>query len=70
MGGVADLNQLAAKLVRQSVDETEPTPESQQAKAGRQGGRKGGRARAERLSPERRSEIAKNAARARWSEEA
>jgi hypothetical protein len=33
---------------------------------GRRGGLKGGRIRAERLSPERRSEIARLAARARW----
>lgn len=35
--------------------------------AGRLGGLKGGKARAERLSPERRAEIAKRAAEARWS---
>ncbi len=34
---------------------------------GRQGGLKGGRARAERLSPEKRREIAQKAARRRWS---
>ncbi len=34
---------------------------------GRQGGLKGGRARAEKLTPEQRSEIARKAARARWS---
>jgi len=33
---------------------------------GRLGGRKGGKARAEKLSPERRKEIARKAARARW----
>ena len=33
---------------------------------GRLGGQKGGKARAERLSPEKRSEIAKKAARTRW----
>lgn len=33
---------------------------------GRLGGRKGGRARAEALTPEQRSEIARNAARKRW----
>lgn len=33
---------------------------------GRRGGLKGGKARAEKLSPERRSEIAKKAALARW----
>jgi len=34
---------------------------------GRMGGLKGGRARADALSPKRRSDIAKKAARARWS---
>jgi hypothetical protein len=33
---------------------------------GRQGGQKGGRARADRLTPRRRSEIARKAAAARW----
>jgi hypothetical protein len=32
-------------------------------------GKKGGRTRSERLSPERRSEIARNAAAARWRKE-
>ena len=36
------------------------------ATLGRKGGLKGGRARADKLSPERRSEIAKAAAAARW----
>ena len=34
---------------------------------GRRGGLKGGRARAEKLSPSRRREIARRAARARWA---
>lgn len=34
---------------------------------GRLGGLKGGKARAAKLSPEQRSEIAKNAAKKRWS---
>jgi hypothetical protein len=34
---------------------------------GRLGGRKGGKARAEKLSPERRRGIAKKAAEARWA---
>ena len=34
---------------------------------GRRGGLKGGRARAETLSPSRRSEIARKAAKARWA---
>jgi hypothetical protein len=33
---------------------------------GRLGGKKGGKARAEKLSPERRKEIARKAANARW----
>jgi hypothetical protein len=33
---------------------------------GRQGGLKGGKSRAEKLSPQRRSEIAQAAARSRW----
>ena len=36
---------------------------------GRLGGKKGGKARAEALSPERRREIASTAARKRWEEE-
>ena len=34
---------------------------------GRKGGLKGGKARADRLTPEQRSEIAKKAAKTRWS---
>ncbi|GAA4344348.1 hypothetical protein [Flaviaesturariibacter amylovorans] len=37
------------------------------AAMGRRGGQKGGPARAKALSPERRSEIARNAAKARWN---
>ncbi len=36
---------------------------------GRQGGLKGGKARAERLTPEQRKEIAQKAAKARWVRE-
>ncbi len=64
----ADLNRLAAAIVGDATDETPPEPESQQARAGRLGGTKGGKSRAERLSPERRREIAKAAAAARWAE--
>ena len=62
----ADLNRLAAAIVGEATDETPQKPESQQARAGRKGGVKGGRARAESLSPERRREIAKAAAETRW----
>ena len=36
------------------------------AELGRRGGLKGGKARAKKLTPEQRSEIARNAARLRW----
>jgi hypothetical protein len=41
---VADLNQLAAHLVQQATDESEPKPANAKARAGSQGGKKGGRA--------------------------
>jgi hypothetical protein len=51
----------------------EPVPEGQEDKdpaavsLGRRGGKKGGPARAAKLTKERRSEIAKKAAQARWA---
>jgi hypothetical protein len=43
-----------------------PEKLSYRVKAGRKGGKKGGTARAVKLSPKKRSQIAKKAARARW----
>jgi hypothetical protein len=63
----ADLNRLAAAIVDDATDETPKDPETPQERAGRNGGIKGGRARAEKLSPQRRSEIAQKAAKARWA---
>jgi hypothetical protein len=63
----ADLNRLAAAIVGEATDDTPPEPESQQVKAGRAGGRKGGVERSKRLTPERRSQIARHAAKARWT---
>jgi hypothetical protein len=68
----ADLNRLAASILADATSE-EPEPDPYEGKnpaaveLGRQGGLKGGRARAEKLTPERRSEIAKKAAAARWA---
>jgi hypothetical protein len=62
----ADLNRLAAAIVGDATDETLQGPEPGQVRAGRSGGLKGGKKRAEKLSPERRSEIARKAAEARW----
>ena len=59
-------NQLAKMIVDLSTgDETEPEL-SPKAKAGRLGGLKGGDARAKKLTPAKRSEIARKAAAARW----
>ncbi|MEQ9400139.1 MAG: hypothetical protein RJQ04_13340 [Longimicrobiales bacterium] len=46
-----------------------PKPENPAVQLGRKGGKKGGKARAEKLSAERRSEIARKAARARWGKQ-
>ncbi len=67
-----DLNRLAAAIVAQSTDPADRGTDPYQGKnpaaveLGRLGGRKGGKARAERLTSEERSEIARKAARARW----
>lgn len=72
-----DINELAASIVDEATnDEPEPVdasngaPEPEKnphaAALGRLGGKKGGPARALKLSAERRREIAKKAAEARW----
>jgi len=63
----ADLNRLAAAIVGDATDETPQEPESRQASAGRLGGLKGGKSRAQSLSATERSEIARRAAQARWN---
>ena len=67
-----DLNELAAQLVGEAVGEIEPVdPDAGKNAAavelGRRGGLVGGKARAAKLSPEERSEAARKAALARWS---
>lgn len=67
-----DLNQLAASIVQEATAESTPEsnpPEKNPAAValGRLGGLKGGKARAEKLSAKKRSDIAKKAAKARWS---
>lgn len=61
-----DPNVIAANIVGQATDETQIAKNPAAVALGRLGGKKGGVARAAKLSPERRKEIAKNAARARW----
>jgi len=66
-----DMNQLAKRIVDEATGDAEktlPPPEKNKAaqELGRLGGKKGGKARAEKLSSQERSNIAKIAAIARW----
>jgi len=70
----SDINLLALQIVEAATGPAEepistPQPEKNPAAValGRLGGLKGGKARAEKLSPKKRSQIAKKAAEARWS---
>lgn len=70
-----DVNERAKLIVDIAVgdgdsDLTESDKNAHAVALGRLGGLKGGRARAQRLSPERRREIAKKAAEARWRKDA
>ena len=65
-----DVNQIAFDTLQQAIGEI-PKESAEQRKTdamaiGRKGGLKGGKARSASLTPERRSEIAKKAAAARW----
>jgi len=71
-----DVNQLAKAIVEEATDESgegKGKQEEQPAKnpaavaLGRLGGKKGGPARARKLSKAKRAEIAKKAAEARWA---
>ena len=69
--GRLDLNQLAKSIVDQATgEETKDSEQSDKNPAavalGRLGGKKGGKARAEKLTPEKRKEIARLAANTRW----
>lgn len=62
-----DFTQIAFDVVQQATRETEAPEELTGKKAdSRKGGLKGGKARAKKLTPEERSEIARKAAHARW----
>ncbi len=67
-----DLNQLAKLIVDIAVGEAQDVDvdagkDPAAVSLGRKGGLKGGKARTKKLSPEQRAEIAKKAAKARWS---
>ena len=66
-----DINQLAAYITAQAIGELPETAATgvknpAAVALGRLGGQKGGKARAEALSPAKRAQIAKKAAQARW----
>ncbi len=63
-----DFSITAFRVVQEATGQVSPKPKPRfDAKAlGRLGGLKGGRARAEKLTPERRVEIAKKATETRW----
>ncbi len=65
-----DVNQRAKAILDLVTGDATPNPEPIkdpiQVESGRRGGQKGGKARADALTPERRSEIARKAAAARW----
>jgi hypothetical protein len=67
-----DLNTLAARIVAEATGEKPAKGDSAKDPAavalGRRGGLKGGPARAAKLSPRKRREIAKKAAAARWGD--
>lgn len=67
-----DANKLAKNIVDLATGQAEEVdPDAGKDPAavelGRKGGLKGGKARAKKLTPEQRSEIAKKAAKKRWS---
>lgn len=69
----ADLNRRAWEIVQIATGQAPPDEAGQPAKnpaavaLGRLGGQKGGKARAEKLTPKQRQDSARKAAKARWS---
>jgi hypothetical protein len=67
-----DVNETAFQVVQEATEQSPIPPASPKKKnaaavaLGRLGGKKGGKARADRLSAERRAEIARQAAASRW----
>lgn len=61
-----DPNQLAKYIIDVATTELPEAKVSKKAEAGRMGGLVGGKARADALDPQARSEIARRAAKARW----
>ncbi len=66
----ADVIGAAVTVAKIATGEIEETTDDGKNKAAVELGRKGGKARAQVLSPKRRKEIAKKAAKARWKDPA
>ncbi|MEX8549051.1 MAG: hypothetical protein V5804_15745 [Mucilaginibacter sp.] len=64
-----DINQLAKFITDVATGESENIKKEDKPLKGRSGGLVGGKARADKLTPERRVEIAKKAAEKRWGKE-
>lgn len=64
----ADVVGAAVKVMQIATGEIEETTNDGKNKAAVELGRKGGQARAEKMTPERRSEIARKAAISRWKQ--
>jgi hypothetical protein len=70
---ITDESQFAKAVIDLIIEETESEPQPAKEKdplavqRGQQGGSKGGKARAQKLSAKERSAIAKKAAKARWN---
>jgi hypothetical protein len=64
--GPEDVNETAFRVVEEATANLPEEKNSAAVRAGRLGGAVGGRARAMKLTPEQRSEIARVAAHARW----
>ncbi|MEE8470063.1 MAG: histone H1 [Dehalococcoidia bacterium] len=70
-----DFSVAAFRVVQEATGEVEPEPKKARKEydykaLGHAGGLKGGKARASKLTPEQRREIAKKAAQARWKTKA
>jgi hypothetical protein len=61
-----DVNALAKAIVSEATRDPDEGKDPAAVSLGRRGGLKGGKARAAKLTPELKSEIAKKAAAARW----
>ena len=64
----ADVIGNAVHVMRIATGEIEDTKRDPSTEANRKGGLKGGKARAAKLSPAKRTEIAKKAAKTRWKD--